>query len=728
MYLLEIFNISGRGISSVTLAAVQQKEDNLKRKHQKGQNKTCKKAKQKKTLTYDDQTDKSKSKLSEDDRKMLERWEQMRKKTKPFIHPIRKYMSEINALKDELLNEQNKKEIRPQGITTLSQISQQFQFTQFVPQDCNNGNMAALKAVKIPNNQLIFMETQPVTVVPNNSTAVNKPSSAVPQPICVTPQGLQNSAKKHIASTMHCVNGPAVQGSTLICGIQQPQGQTPTTVAIESATAATQVSNSQLSTQPQIAKPAQQHLITTKSIPLIGEQSSTPLTEVNKESKREMYSVKQSFAQHSLSTSNLAAHAVQAAPLDIQGLKTLSIGPTDTTPYLIEQTAPNPPEHEAIPQQLSSESSAAASSVSMFTVSQSPSHLNHQECQHCDGPDGVAPGNTSTTQTSLTNISTTNQPPHTSVVSSSLAAPEIQAASVAYSWPSSTKSCLALRAKALPLEARGVPAQQQSDIFLSATDSNFTTSADCATTRVTFNGTPTIGSSFTVASQLLAPDTTVATTNIVQAPQPIEHKLQSMALTSIKNTQDAFSLNASNIGDHLPLSPKLSKIPVEALTSEQQQFLQYLTSQSFGNNQIPSHLLSLFNALEGNEELNSDEKETLQETLETPTLKFAEEIIYTSGLSAKSRGAGSGYGLGIDIEELFGNLASPSKDPNLCLPATLSLPNSPSLSSSLLSDWLAGQEIPPADMEEIQKELEYNNTALGLFPDMGAGVEDTGNT
>ena len=59
--------------------------------------------------------------------------------------------------------------------------------------------------------------------------------------------------------------------------------------------------------------------------------------------------------------------------------------------------------------------------------------------------------------------------------------------------------------------------------------------------------------------------------------------------------------------------------------------------------------------------------------------------------------------------------SSPYKDACLTLPA--SLPNSPSLSASLLSDWLDGKDILPTDMDEIQKELE-SNSVLALFQEM----------
>jgi hypothetical protein len=61
-------------------------------------------------------------------------------------------MDELSALKDEVLEDNevcNQMNTGQKGIHTVSQTAQQFQFTQFVPQDCN-GNMAALRAVKVP--------------------------------------------------------------------------------------------------------------------------------------------------------------------------------------------------------------------------------------------------------------------------------------------------------------------------------------------------------------------------------------------------------------------------------------------------------------------------------------------------------------------------------------------------------------------------------------------------
>lgn len=143
------------GVSALTLAAIQQKgEQNLKRKHEKGQHKGGKKPRQKKNQLKENNSqnkEETSSDLSESDKQLLERWENMRKTTKPFIHPIRKYMNELKALKDEILEDQETCDPKTgqKDVSGLPQAMQQFQFTQFVPQDCN-GNITTLKAVKIP--------------------------------------------------------------------------------------------------------------------------------------------------------------------------------------------------------------------------------------------------------------------------------------------------------------------------------------------------------------------------------------------------------------------------------------------------------------------------------------------------------------------------------------------------------------------------------------------------
>ena len=138
-------------------------EQNLKRKKEKEENKK-KKAKaarrqsENKEIKSDDSTG-----LSDKDKEMLARWENMRKQTKPFIHPIRKYMQDLKELKDEVTGG----DLQP-GTTVASQpvvppgshAQQQFQFTQFVPQN-QNGCVTGLKAVRVPNQGSNVMQTLP---------------------------------------------------------------------------------------------------------------------------------------------------------------------------------------------------------------------------------------------------------------------------------------------------------------------------------------------------------------------------------------------------------------------------------------------------------------------------------------------------------------------------------------------------------------------------------------
>ena len=136
-------------------------EQNLKRKKEKEENKSKKsKAARRQSENTEKKPDNSTG-LSDSDKQMLARWENMRKQTKPFIHPIRKYMKELNDLKEEILCEDvNPSATAPsqQLLPPGNQIQQQFQFTQFVPQN-QNGNVTGLKAVKVPS-QAVPIATQ----------------------------------------------------------------------------------------------------------------------------------------------------------------------------------------------------------------------------------------------------------------------------------------------------------------------------------------------------------------------------------------------------------------------------------------------------------------------------------------------------------------------------------------------------------------------------------------
>ena len=135
-------------------------EQNLKRKKEKEESKSKKsKAARRQSENKETKSDNSTG-LSDSDKQMLARWESMRKQTKPFIHPIRKYMKELHELKEEALCDDPKPIVAaPQPhLPPGNHNQQQFQFTQFVPQN-QNGNVTALKAVKVPS-QAVPMVTQ----------------------------------------------------------------------------------------------------------------------------------------------------------------------------------------------------------------------------------------------------------------------------------------------------------------------------------------------------------------------------------------------------------------------------------------------------------------------------------------------------------------------------------------------------------------------------------------
>lgn len=166
------------GVSSLTLVDVRQKmEQNLKRKKEKpkSNNNNCKRSKVASRPSENKQTEQNNSSgLSESDRQMLERWENMRKQTKPFIHPIRKYMKELNDLKDEALNEEANVSITasPTVLPAGSKIQQQFQFTHFVPQN-QKGSVIGLKAIKMPSQGV------PVTQALHAGSAISQTSKFI---------------------------------------------------------------------------------------------------------------------------------------------------------------------------------------------------------------------------------------------------------------------------------------------------------------------------------------------------------------------------------------------------------------------------------------------------------------------------------------------------------------------------------------------------------------------
>ena len=121
-------------------------ETGCKRKENKKEERPKKKRNRKKSDTKSGEAGSDKKELSDSDKQLLDRWKNMQSNTKPFIHPIRKYMGDILALKKEGHDE----EAAPLSEKNHSQLphDQRYQFTTYLSE---KGNGESLKAVKDSN-------------------------------------------------------------------------------------------------------------------------------------------------------------------------------------------------------------------------------------------------------------------------------------------------------------------------------------------------------------------------------------------------------------------------------------------------------------------------------------------------------------------------------------------------------------------------------------------------
>ena len=88
------------------------------------------------------------SELSDSDKKLLDRWKNMQTNTKPFIHPIRKYMSDILTLKKETETGNTTMQASCNNnsiVETSGGSTQHYQFTTYLSE---KGDGESLKAVK----------------------------------------------------------------------------------------------------------------------------------------------------------------------------------------------------------------------------------------------------------------------------------------------------------------------------------------------------------------------------------------------------------------------------------------------------------------------------------------------------------------------------------------------------------------------------------------------------
>ena len=163
-------------VKSLRTSSSQSDENNIIKKAETGvkrkqkpadtsKDKHSKKKVPKRTKSVTDTKEKgTDSELSETDRKLLDRWKDMQTKTKPFIHPIRKHMEEIKALKvqqegikehEANLDKEVEENKLKSGVT--------YHFTTYVSE---KGDGESLKAVKEP--AVVDHSTHPAVMFPQN--------------------------------------------------------------------------------------------------------------------------------------------------------------------------------------------------------------------------------------------------------------------------------------------------------------------------------------------------------------------------------------------------------------------------------------------------------------------------------------------------------------------------------------------------------------------------------
>lgn len=124
------------------------KHEGRKRKH-----KTAVTPNVKKKITATD-VEAKKSELSNEDKELLQRWSNMQKDKKPFIHPIRQHMDELMQLQAESLSTQPAQEM-VKGQPIIDRVSNKqlntLQFTNFVPKQ-RDGGVALVReqTIRIP--------------------------------------------------------------------------------------------------------------------------------------------------------------------------------------------------------------------------------------------------------------------------------------------------------------------------------------------------------------------------------------------------------------------------------------------------------------------------------------------------------------------------------------------------------------------------------------------------
>ncbi|PFX24718.1 mitogen-activated protein kinase 7-like [Stylophora pistillata] len=723
-------------VSSLTLVDVKQKmEQNLKRKKEKEESKNKKaKAARRKSENKETRSDDSTG-LSDKDKEMLARWESMRKQTKPFIHPIRKYMQDLKELKEEVSGG----DIQPGTAVTSqpvvppgSHAQQQFQFTQFVPQN-QNGSVTGLKAVKVPNQAVSnVMQTLPgsgmavpggkiVLIAPcqvaslSQSMLMNLPVPMATEQLYPASQkaaaqgpskqvavssvsshervaSLQNNSTTNsigiplqAKSVLTCTGG-AVTGKAVCNNADNQTNNTAVSSALEMSSSVTGILSMTLPNDMTTAVSSTPLLPSlSSSLPVLLQQSSK-----NTESFSTSTVVIQPGLPLGAKVSNQVANMSTAG--DKPGNNAMS------TPSRNSSFVQNNIANAAT---LGQQQPSTASQTSLINNPHVKVTTNQSDTMSKAPPQFLSTVNNHSLQTL--------EPAH-SASSSALSS------MISNSWNSVVQTCTGQTVHASSITQ--TTNAFQSNPILSQYDSSFPLNDSAVSNAVPLE---------TALNVCSMPGPSL------MSPRSLQTILQTMLSTS-----DAQLLWSSMLNPSVIPSPIFKQADTAnntaTMTSTATESFSRTSPLEQGSEQSTSQQTD-FNtqATEASQEDSELIPESIQDAFSDLNVQgiteqegLSEEVIFSSMLSSKAKGTGNGYGLGIDIEELLDqagivqdpvlhNLSSPYKESCLMLPG--SLPNSPSLSASLLSDWLDGKDMLPVDMDEIQKELE-SNSVLALFQEM----------
>ena len=134
--------------------------------------------------------------LSESDKELLQRWSKMQQVSKPFVHPIRNHMDELNKIKAEAIQQQHQLQGEKPATTSIETVRGQkivnrvstLQFTNLVP-TTKDGSYVLVPENTITRHTTSSSVTNPIVISPSISTN-NESETPTPTSISVISTGI----------------------------------------------------------------------------------------------------------------------------------------------------------------------------------------------------------------------------------------------------------------------------------------------------------------------------------------------------------------------------------------------------------------------------------------------------------------------------------------------------------------------------------------------------------